>query len=134
MKNTIILKSLAIGGYRSFGTIQRLPVFSKVNLFIGQNNSGKSNLLRFVHEIYPGFKLNRQPEFKQLDRHLAISKPIVFGSCINISGLSEHFKSSPINDSDIKNLTKVFSKKAELDNTEDAWFDYGERGCLEKIL
>lgn len=38
-----------VAGYRSFGrTEQVVGPFRKVNLFVGQNNSGKSNILRLV--------------------------------------------------------------------------------------
>ena len=53
-QDDILLESLSIAGYRSFGiTKQRFEKFSKVNLFIGRNNSGKSNILKFVHDVYP---------------------------------------------------------------------------------
>jgi len=41
----IFLEGLAIGGYRSFGPVQRIGPFASVNLFIGPNNSGKSKHL-----------------------------------------------------------------------------------------
>jgi hypothetical protein len=50
---SIIVKNLAIAGYRSFGKQpQYFDRFAKVNIFIGQNNTGKSNVLRFLHEVY----------------------------------------------------------------------------------
>jgi AAA15 family ATPase/GTPase len=45
--------ALGISNYRSFGSeIQRIGPFSKVTLFIGQNNSGKSNILGFINSHY----------------------------------------------------------------------------------
>jgi len=42
-----------IGGYRSFsGAPQIMGPFKKVNIFIGENNSGKSNILRFIRDVY----------------------------------------------------------------------------------
>lgn len=130
MKNTIILKSVAIGGYRSFGSIQRLPVFSKVNLFIGQNNCGKSNLLRFICDVYPDFKRKGRPDLKQLDRHQTPSKPIIYGLCIERSVLENYLKTKLTNIVEVANLTKVFIKKADLDDTDDFWFDYDENNAL----
>ena len=50
----IIIPNLAIAGYRSFGREpQYFDQFAKINLFIGQNNAGKSNVLRFLSEVYP---------------------------------------------------------------------------------
>jgi len=53
-KNNTLIDSFALGGFRSFGkSVQRFEKFGKVNFFIGRNNSGKSNVLRFLHEVYP---------------------------------------------------------------------------------
>lgn len=42
-----------ISGYRSFGPeLQRIGPCQKINFFVGQNNCGKSNILRFIHERY----------------------------------------------------------------------------------
>ncbi|WP_431218883.1 AAA family ATPase [Leifsonia xyli] len=49
-----ILKGFAFRGYRSFSTAHRaelLPL-AKVNLIAGQNNSGKSNILRVIRDTY----------------------------------------------------------------------------------
>ena len=81
------ITSFAIGGYRSFGNkIQRFANLSKINLFIGQNNSGKSNILRFLHEIYPELAINNgKPLYlTPLDRHLPISTNFVTGTCISL--------------------------------------------------
>lgn len=43
-----MIDGFAIAGYRSFGEeLTYIPDLSKVNIFIGKNNSGKSNILRF---------------------------------------------------------------------------------------
>lgn len=44
----IFLEGIKIGGYRSFREPISLPNLSKINIIIGQNNSGKSNVLRFI--------------------------------------------------------------------------------------
>ncbi len=50
---TIFISNLALAGFRSFGEkIQYFERFSKINLFIGRNNTGKSNVLRFLKEWY----------------------------------------------------------------------------------
>ncbi|MHC9542592.1 MAG: hypothetical protein AB9903_24040 [Vulcanimicrobiota bacterium] len=44
----MFIDGIGIAGYRSFGKeIQRIGPFSKINIFIGKNNSGKSNILQF---------------------------------------------------------------------------------------
>ena len=51
---TILTPNLAIACYRSFGKKpQHFEKFATVNIFRGRNNAGKSNILRFLHEIYP---------------------------------------------------------------------------------
>lgn len=44
------LNGILIGDYRSIGEEQRIGPLGKINLFIGPNNSGKSNILRFVND------------------------------------------------------------------------------------
>jgi len=48
----IIIEGLGIRNYRSFGKLVRIGPFAKINIFAGQNNSGKSNILRFISEHY----------------------------------------------------------------------------------
>jgi len=47
------IQGLAVGGYRSFASESMVYFYplSKVNLIAGQNNVGKSNLLRFLHGV-----------------------------------------------------------------------------------
>jgi predicted ATP-dependent endonuclease of OLD family len=55
---SIHIDGFGISGYRSFGTdIQRIGPLSKINIFAGQNNAGKSNILNFlIHQYGPIFK------------------------------------------------------------------------------
>lgn len=142
-KNNIILKSLSIGGYKSFGKIQRFEKFSKINLLIGQNNSGKSNFLRFIHVVYPqifktGFNLS------SLDRHIPTGAKFSYGVCLNIPQNNYDFTEFndhilPKFDSEIKKTTrpgdvlKLFRKKIDLDDSYDnLWFEYDESRQLDK--
>lgn len=71
---TLPIKNLAIGGYRSFGKdIQYFDNFEKVNLFIGRNNSGKSNILRFISEV-----LSRDSEENKNSIHPSSIDPLVY--------------------------------------------------------
>ena len=77
---TIILPNLAIAGYRSFGKApQYFERFSKINFLIGQNNAGKSNVLRFLHEIYPRASKPLASDIDQLARHIPDRPPILIG-------------------------------------------------------
>lgn len=49
----MFIDGIGIGGYRSFGELQRIGPFKKINLFIGKNNSGKSNILNFLMDPFP---------------------------------------------------------------------------------
>lgn len=50
------IEGIALANYRSFGNIlQKFGPLKKINLIIGQNNSGKSNLLRFLAKHYASF-------------------------------------------------------------------------------
>jgi hypothetical protein len=52
-RNCNFILGFGLAGYRSFGSeLQRIGPCKKINLVIGQNNCGKSNILRFVHDIY----------------------------------------------------------------------------------
>ena len=72
----MLIDGIGISAYRSFGSeVQRIGPFGKINLFIGQNNSGKSNILRFLAQHYgPALQCTRgQPgalTFDDVDRHL----------------------------------------------------------------
>jgi AAA15 family ATPase/GTPase len=49
---TILLPNIAISGYRSFGAKPAyFDKFSNINIFIGKNNAGKSNVLRLLKEV-----------------------------------------------------------------------------------
>src|SRR4051812_20932482 len=86
MDESFFVDGISIGGYRSFGAVQRMGPFSKINIFIGSNNSGKSNILKFIHEHLShlvGSDRNSPANWK-LDRALdghtsAEPKPIVAG-------------------------------------------------------
>lgn len=49
----ILIHGLGLGGFRSFGDdMQYMGPFGHVNLFIGQNNCGKSNVLAYLADHY----------------------------------------------------------------------------------
>ncbi len=75
----MLLDGIGISGYRSFGEkLQLIGPFSKLNIFIGQNNSGKSNILAFLQKCNrPMTRATRDddppPQLAQLDRHRPIA-------------------------------------------------------------
>jgi energy-coupling factor transporter ATP-binding protein EcfA2 len=71
----MLIPNLAIAGYRSFGEeIQYFDRFVKINIFIGRNNAGKSNVLRMLEKIYPRSSQPSSYLFDPLDAHFP-SKP-----------------------------------------------------------
>lgn len=59
-----MLDGLRISGYRSFGEDSaEIPDLQRVNVFIGKNNCGKSNVLRFV-SILDAFLKTNDPRSK----------------------------------------------------------------------
>ncbi|MFV2145613.1 AAA family ATPase [Isoptericola sp. G70] len=66
-----LLKGFGVAGYRSFGSeMQYVGPLNKVNLIVGQNNAGKSNVLRFAQLLCSGKKL----ELQQLDRPVDLAQ------------------------------------------------------------
>jgi len=138
-KENVYVDSLALAGYRSFGKeIQRFEKFNKINLFIGQNNSGKSNILRFIHEKYPSTP-NKVIKLDALDKHLTSNTKFNFGVSIsadkdkdgNYVGLEYiDFRSLPILPKSLDLIYQVLKEKALLDKTDDSWFIFDQESIL----
>ena len=62
----MFLDGIKIIGYRSFNDEVVFDNLSKINLIIGQNNSGKSNLLRFLSRHLKNF-LSKGIPFNNID-------------------------------------------------------------------
>lgn len=133
------IESFSLSGYRSFGAIpQRFERLSKINLLIGQNNCGKSNVLRFLRDIYPRLSSDNHLKLEQLEKHLPSNPLFTAGigfsmekdETENYSELIEHVYSKlpeqQRNTQDAGYLKGAYEKKAEFDDSKLAWFDYGE--------
>ena len=95
------ISSFGIQGYRSFGpTPQFFPKFAQINLFIGQNNSGKSNVLYGVHRLLPKL-IERKLVLDKLDSHIPAAEfsfflavPTMLGATIkksiHVNTISSH--------------------------------------------
>ena len=53
MSNIYFFDAIEISNYRSFRSPINITNTDKINIVIGQNNSGKSNVLRFISKHYP---------------------------------------------------------------------------------
>lgn len=78
----VLLKGFGFSGYRSFGNeLTKVAPLRKVNLIIGKNNIGKSNIVNFLSEQYSYFvtkarnqqRFGQQQEvpFKDIDKHIS---------------------------------------------------------------
>lgn len=86
MSDPLTIAGLCLGGYRSFGLERQfMGPFGKVNLFAGPNNSGKSNILRFLYRHLPRvFRPESGFAFEQIDRPLlAEPTPLVCGLALD---------------------------------------------------
>jgi energy-coupling factor transporter ATP-binding protein EcfA2 len=127
------LKSIAIGGYRSFREPQLFERLGKVNIFIGQNNSGKSNILRFITEV-----MSHRPEqgrltLDPLAYHLPSRPPMIYGISDGFLPISSGGATLPDDDPHVTHappphrgllanlIGGVFKAKAALDDTKDCW-------------
>lgn len=94
---SVLVDGFAVGGYRSFGSgVQRVAPLSKLSLLVGQNNSGKSNVLRFLHRHYGELleaaarpHATMRTTFEALDEHRPQSARLRFG--VAEARDSEHF-------------------------------------------
>ena len=147
-EHNLPLTSFAIGGFRSFGDkIQRFGKLSQINLFIGQNNCGKSNVLRFLHDVYPHLSNGREKtlDLSHLDRHIPKMCAFITGTSIPLSPdeqgkqlafiakVAEKIQKPDTGDRahQVQAVLKAFQKKAELDNTGDeVWFYFDQQKKL----
>jgi predicted ATP-dependent endonuclease of OLD family len=126
----MFIDGIGISGYRSFeGTIQFIGPFGKVNLFIGQNNSGKSNILLFLAHHYQQatkslLNENAKLNFQLLDRPLgSLSEKFYFAFPLfpnrePIKALTEECKKKRGN---VALLDKVLNSSSFCYESETPW-------------
>ena len=139
MDKDLPISAISISGYRSFGkSIQRFEKFGKINLFIGQNNSGKSNILRLLHDVYPAIPVSpNQAKLDALDRHMPLATPFTIGIPRSLEtdkngnftkfarDINPLFAKDNQATQEAGDILRVFQEKAKNDGTVDAWFDFG---------
>jgi hypothetical protein len=127
----MFIDGFGISEYRSFGPdLQRIGPLKKINLFIGQNNRGKSNILRFLKQHYATALKCEELKLTQVDQHNG-QKPIKqiteFGLQIgskNYESLMERFKNRPAFSGIVDLTNKVLGSKALTHESGIAWFEY----------
>lgn len=130
----MFIDGFGIAGYRSFGaTLQRFGPCSKITIFIGQNNSGKSNVLSYLLHRYKlvlastARKSSNWQSSDYLDRHLGGGAEFAASFGIDLDGeryrelidkwVEEHNNTATL-------LRKVLQSMALTRGGTVAWFDY----------
>lgn len=127
-----MLKGFGIGGYRSFGPdVQYLGPFEKINVLVGRNNVGKSNILR-VLKLLESFQTDEN-KFRppaDLDTHQGL-RPANFTWAFPIFHDENSMKkimSSLVSDVNLQHRIFWLVKEIlnELSNREDTstWIEY----------
>ena len=136
----MFVDGFGISGFKSFGdSIQRIGPLRKINLFIGQNNSGKSNILLFlVHHYRQAFKTNTRAEWKfdNLDKPVSSQKNVLslevgiqIGGDLYARHLSRlRTQLGPQNQQHSSIIERILSLKPLTDGTSIAWFKYEGSG------
>jgi hypothetical protein len=136
---TVILKNLALAGYRSFGKKpQYFDQFAKVNLLIGRNNAGKSNVIKFLHEVY-GAKANVPIPAGHLSRHRPGEPAMLVGVGSVLTPLGEvperlledlqlDLTDVPVKPADYQilnsQIASIYAAKRKRDGTTHCWHLY----------
>jgi hypothetical protein len=132
---TVLLPNLALSGYRSFGKEpQFFDQFSKINILIGRNNSGKSNVLRVLHEVLPQAgnrgSLTLQPVATHLPTQppfqLGIGEPVIKDEAgrFTLPPESPRHERLPTDGRPpalVDLMAELLGRKTELDKTTLAW-------------
>lgn len=125
-----------ISGFRSFGSdVQLFPSLDKINLIIGQNNSGKSNVLRWLNEHFANIiesckSGNPFVPFKELDRSLGGDTGVfTFHIGLSLSGEKYSRWEANLKEKIKENLNfnyieRIINSPVVSPDNETAWFKY----------
>lgn len=126
------IDGIGISGFRSFGEdLQRIGPFEKLNLFIGQNNSGKSNILTFLTNYYKqvikSIESTQSFTIERLDQHKGkLNREIPLEVSIGLKNEGTRYdsflNSHPAEYHKVINL--IIKSKTLSKNTNVSWFDY----------
>lgn len=134
MSENVLIPGFGLRGYRSFaGDVQFFGPFAKVNLLVGQNNCGKSNVLDFLDRCYEDFisSVNSTAgleTFDELDRPRdAPGEGIEFAVPASIDEIKERgVPESALQQKGIPDLLEtVFNSKPMNRSRDRIWFRYG---------
>ena len=129
----MFIDGIGISGYRSFRELQEIGPFDKVNLFIGKNNSGKSNILSFINnhyaELVGTLKAGRGSffNFQEFDQNRDTAKESLGVSLgIKIDGSNyETLLAKSQGDERIRNsIEKILKSKTLAPDGKCSWLEY----------
>ena len=133
-----MIDGFSISGYRSFGPEEvQIADLSRLNIFIGKNNCGKSNILRFLKRIGSAFKPSGAPPVPadRLDPLLDYcfnggNKIVSFGIQIKKSGFTSNVYSDL--HSELAKVSPSFGDRLG----ENLWFHYrlNQSGQFDPVL
>lgn len=129
----VYIDGFGISGYRSFGkNIERIGPLSKINIFAGQNNTGKSNILNYLMYQYgPIFKSiqthSKRPEFNDIDRPIRdwdATTRIELGISHDSDNYKKLFERLNVQDSHSLWLDKILKSDVLSKGTTVAWIPF----------
>lgn len=134
---SLLINGFGFSGYRSFGdNLVKISPLKKVNLIIGQNNSGKSNIIRFLSEHYASFALNinkgngaNTPSYQKIDYHISTTNVLrriafpVFQKDIS-TVINKVLKDNQRQSLGQRLAEKLFNSECFLDECGNVWFVY----------
>lgn len=129
------IEGIGLASYRSFGSeMQLIGPLNKINLFIGQNNSGKSNILRFLANHYEFVSKSARGQsggigFGSIDRHLGEDQgtmQFAFGMKLEGEFYQNMLKANQKNITGyyLVQVDSILRSKALTHGTQMAWFPY----------
>ena len=132
-----IIDGIGLSGFRSFGpNMEYVGPFGKMNIIIGSNNSGKSNILLYISQYYNDTILklqrNKPISFPELNRNvdtnedeLKISIGIQMGGGYHEEILNSIKEKNPPQFDAIESAIDWILNSEPLSNSTDlAWFTY----------
>ncbi len=143
----VLLKGFGFSGYRSFGNdLAKVGPLQKVNFIIGKNNTGKSNIVKFLKEQYSYFVFKAQNQggfdkeipFKELDKHVSKDRVDHRVSFPVFSNDIEEYITSKLPDHSKQGSHRLLIKKLLRshyfsDENKDVWFTYKSGSHTEKF-
>lgn len=131
----MLLKGFGFSGYRSVGNdLVKIAPLRKVNLIIGQNNVGKSNIINFLHQQYSFFITRAREQrraqgmaevsFKEIDRHISnkqVLHRIAFP--VFLDEVDEYISQKLKSGGDFQLVKRILESTCHRDN-DAIWFVY----------